>query len=65
MLFLNPFINTQQNCISVFISVRTAFYNNLPSIIFATKLYKILKIKGGWVAIVYVRNIRQSDPTNV
>lgn len=47
MLFLNTFINTKQNCISVFISVLTAFYNNLPRITFATKLYKILKIKGG------------------
>lgn len=69
MLFLNTFINTKQNCISVFISVRTAFYNNLPSITFATKLYKILKIKGGWVAmytnVVYVKNIRPSDLTNV
>lgn len=69
MLFLNTFINTKQNYISVFISVRTAFYNNLPSITFATKLYKILKIKGGWVAmytnVVYVKNIRQSDLTNV
>lgn len=63
MLFLNTFINTKQNCISVFISVRTTFYNNLPSITFATKLYKILKIKGGWV--VYVKNIRPSDLTNV
>lgn len=69
MLFLNTFINTKQNYISVFIFVQTAFYNNLPSITFATKLYKILKIKGGWVAmytyVVYVKNIRQSDLTNV
>lgn len=69
MLFLNTFINTKQNYISVFISVRTAFYNNLPSITFATKLYKILKIKGGWVAmytnVVYVKNIRPSNLTNV
>lgn len=69
MLFLNTFINTKQNYISVSISVRTAFYNNLPSITFATKLYKILKIKGGWVAmytnVVYVKNIRPSDLTNV
>lgn len=70
MLFLNTVLSLILSKIAYrYLYVRTAFYNNLPSITFATKLYKILKIKGGWVAmytnVVYVKNIRPSDLTNV